>query len=113
VAIGGDNTNSEFGGAGSGGGLALRAVPTGLMEHITLDDNQAFGGAGTKRGGYAAGGGLFTYRSTVWGSYITITNNTAGQAALPAVARALMEKGQTPRAEVLPSRVAPMCLSSS
>jgi len=77
VAIGGDNTNSEFGGAGSGGGLALRAVPTGLMEHITLDDNQAFGGAGTKRGGYAAGGGLFTYRSTVWGSYITITNNTA------------------------------------
>jgi len=77
VAIGGDNSNVEYGGAGSGGGLALRAVPTGVLEHLTFDDNQALGGTGTKRGGYAAGGGLFTYRSTVWGSYITITNNMA------------------------------------
>jgi len=44
---------------------------------LTFDDNQAIGGAGTERGGYAAGGGLYTYRSAASGSYITITNNTA------------------------------------
>ena len=77
VAIGGNNTNEEWGGAGSGGGLALRAVPSGLLEYLTFDDNQAYGGSGNKRGGYAAGGGLFTYRSAVWGKYITITNNLA------------------------------------
>jgi hypothetical protein len=76
-AVGGD-TNQEHGGAGSGGGLAMRFAPAGTyLEHVTFDHNQAFGGTGASRGGYGIGGGLYTLVSVVAGHDITLTNNSA------------------------------------
>lgn len=76
AAIGG-NTTSAYGGSGSGGGLALRTAPGVTLEHITFEDNLAQGGVGPERGGYAVGGGLYTFKSIVSGSYITFTHNQA------------------------------------
>lgn len=77
VTIGG-NATSNYGGAGSGGGLSLkRAVDGTLLEHITFDNNTAQGGTGPERGGYAIGGGLFTSETIAHGRYITFTNNLA------------------------------------
>jgi len=76
-AIGG-NTSSSYGGAGSGGGLAIRTAPSGtILEHVTLDSNEARGGTGQNRGGLAIGGGLYTFQSVVSGYYITLTGNIA------------------------------------
>ncbi|MEM7530770.1 MAG: hypothetical protein AAF639_01225 [Chloroflexota bacterium] len=72
----GEDTNNAFGGAGAGGGLALRQVPTTLT-NVTFDSNQAVGGAGAERGGYATGGGIHTAFATVTGSRLTFINNIA------------------------------------
>jgi hypothetical protein len=73
----GGNTNSSYGGAGSGGGLALGGMDGVTLEGILFDQNEARGGTGSQRGGYAIGGGLYTYDSVVSGAYLTFTNNMA------------------------------------
>jgi hypothetical protein len=77
VAVGGD-TSAGYGGAAGGGGLALRAAPSGTtLEDIVFDSNEARGGRGPSRGGYAIGGGLYTYQTVVTGAHLTFTNNVA------------------------------------
>lgn len=76
MAIGG-NTASAYGGAGSGGGLALRTAPGVTLEHVVFENNLAQGGIGPERGGFAIGGGLYTFQSIVTGHHITFTNNLA------------------------------------
>jgi len=71
----GENTNSSYGGSGSGGGLALRLVPNAVLEHLTFEGNITKGGAGVERGGYSLGGGFYTDRSTVAGKYFTFIQN--------------------------------------
>jgi hypothetical protein len=74
----GENTDSAYGGAGSGGGLALRNTSSDInLVHITFEDNLSEGGTGPDRGGLALGGGLYTYKTVVSGQYITFTNNVA------------------------------------
>jgi hypothetical protein len=76
-AIGG-TTTSSYGGAGSGGGLAIRAAPSGtLLEDIAFVSNRAQGGGGSGRGGFAIGGGLYTYQSTVTGRRLVFDRNVA------------------------------------
>ncbi len=76
-ALGGD-TNQEHGGAGSGGGLAMRFAPAGTyLEDVTFDGNVAQGGSGATRGGFGIGGGLYTYNSITTIQYITATNNSS------------------------------------
>lgn len=82
-ALGGD-TNLEHGGAGSGGGLALRFAPVGTyLENVTFDGNVAQGGRGATRGGFGIGGGLYTYNSIMSADYLTATHNlsSGGDAA--------------------------------
>jgi hypothetical protein len=64
-------------GAGAGGGVAINAVPQALLEHVIFDGNTARGGNGPTRGGYALGGGLFTYSTVATMSFITLTHNVA------------------------------------
>lgn len=84
-AIGG-NTNAAYGGAGSGGGLAITSPKNNaasVLERVTFEGNQGLGGTGPERGGLALGGGLFTYEAVVSGSGLTFTNNrvVAGNSA--------------------------------
>lgn len=70
------------GGAGAGGGLAIRSNgssprATLVMENVTFDNNQAVGGVGAEAGGYAHGGALFIYYTDASGSDIHVTNNQA------------------------------------
>ncbi|MCB9006627.1 MAG: fibronectin type III domain-containing protein [Ardenticatenaceae bacterium] len=77
TAVGG-NTSSAYGGAGSGGGLALRANPAGTtLENILFENNEARGGTGPTRGGLAVGGGLYTFDAQLSGSNLTLINNQA------------------------------------
>jgi hypothetical protein len=72
----GGNTTQAAGGAGSGGGVALRTAAAGTsLEQVTFTNNQAIGGSGAQRGGFGIGGGLFTYQTAFSGQYITATNN--------------------------------------
>jgi len=73
----GESTTSAYGGSAGGGGLAMRFVPSGTLERLTFTENQALANSGSERGGYAIGGGLYTYYSIVSGRYITLTDNTA------------------------------------
>jgi hypothetical protein len=76
-AIGG-NIGSGYGGAGSGGGLALRTAPHGTtMEQVVFAGNEARGGTGSTRGGLAVGGGLYTYETIVSGGHLVFANNIA------------------------------------
>src|SRR5262249_24626566 len=84
-AIGGSTSQAE-GGRGAGGALAINAHPrsgstsTAALVNVTFDGNQALGGAGLTRGGYALGGALFTFFTTVTGDGLVFQNNsvTAG-----------------------------------
>lgn len=77
TAVGG-NTSSAYGGAGSGGGLALRANPASTtLENILFENNEARGGTGPTRGGLAVGGGLYTFDAQLSGSNLTFINNQA------------------------------------
>jgi hypothetical protein len=74
----GEDTTSEYGGAGSGGGLALRNTTAIVsLRDITFDGNRAEGGWGPERGGLALGGGMYTYQSTVSGDIIRFIDNIA------------------------------------
>ncbi|MGD8792864.1 MAG: choice-of-anchor Q domain-containing protein, partial [Anaerolineae bacterium] len=76
----GENTTLpayEYGGSGLGGGLALRAVSNATLRYLTFEDNEARGGDGAVRGGYAMGGGVHTLFSTVTFSHLTLLNNVA------------------------------------
>lgn len=73
-AIGADN-NFAHGGAAGGGGLAIRAVSNAVLEHITFIGNEARGGTGSERGGFAIGGGLYTYQSILLGDYLIFQSN--------------------------------------
>lgn len=73
----GENTTSSYGGSGTGGGLAMRMAEDSVLEHIVFQENEARGGTGNDRGGYALGGAFNTDRSVVAGRYLTFTNNLA------------------------------------
>lgn len=76
----GGTTGAQYGGAGSGGGLAIQSTKNGALstlENVVFENNQAIGGGGVRRGGVAIGGGLFTYGSNLNGNGLTFTNNTA------------------------------------
>lgn len=79
IARGGD-TLQAYGGAASGGGLAIqspRENQISVLERVAFQNNQAIGGSGIDRGGLALGGGLFTYQAVVYGDVLTFTNNLA------------------------------------
>jgi hypothetical protein len=77
VAAGG-NTTSTYGGAGSGGGIALkRSIDGSLLENILFENNTAQGGTGPTRGGFAIGGGLYTLEAIVAGNNLSFINNKA------------------------------------
>lgn len=77
VARGG-STGQSYGGTGSGGGLAIRQAPeTVQLENLVFRNNQALGGAGTVRGGFGIGGGLYIYHAVVEGSRLAFYENTA------------------------------------
>jgi hypothetical protein len=71
----GSTTSQAVGGSGSGGGAAVRSAPSVSLEQVLFTNNQAYGGDGAQRGGFAIGGGLFTYHTIVQGQFITATNN--------------------------------------
>lgn len=75
----GANQSYPAGGSGAGGGLAIQSTKAGssTLENVTFDGNKAYGGSGTSRGGIGYGGGLFVYKSTLTGTALTFTNNTA------------------------------------
>jgi hypothetical protein len=74
----GGSTSQSFGGAGSGGGLAMLLAPAGTyLENVTFTQNKAMGGSGSTRGGYGIGGGLYSYKSTYTGTNLTVINNQA------------------------------------
>lgn len=74
----GANSGGQYGGSGSGGGVALRASPAGtLLEDVRFADNVAQGGTGTERGGYALGGGLFVFDSELTANRILLERNEA------------------------------------
>lgn len=74
------DTASGDGGRAFGGALEIENSPTGstsLLQRVVFDHNQAFGGAGTDRGGVAFGGALFAFVATVVVEDSTFTNNLA------------------------------------
>lgn len=76
----GSATNVADGGRGSGGGLAIRNAPSGAvntLENVSFVSNQARGGNGQTRGGFALGGGMFVFNATVNGSGVTFRDNVA------------------------------------
>jgi hypothetical protein len=84
----GDDTASGDGGMGVGGGAYISsAVSLPLtqttMVRVTFSGNQAVGGTGPERGGFAIGGGLFINRSVFTASGIVFENNTATAGSSP------------------------------
>jgi len=74
----GGNTVSGYGGAGSGGGLAMLQVQAGSsLSNLTFTNNHARGGTGPERGGLALGGGIFLFETTVTANGLNLSNNTA------------------------------------
>jgi len=74
----GANTTSGAGGAGTGSGLAINWSQPGtsnLLERVTFEGNQSYGGMGPDRGGLAYGA-LFV-NGSVTIDYGTFTNNQA------------------------------------
>jgi len=54
----GSDTQSGAGGAGTGSGLAInwsQPDTTNILDHVSFEDNQSFGGTGPERGGVAFG----------------------------------------------------------
>lgn len=77
-AVGDDVSGApQFGGAGSGGGAALRWVEDAVFEDVRFEGNRALGGAGPVRGGYAVGGGLYTFASTLAGTGLVFRDNVS------------------------------------
>jgi len=82
TVVGGSTTQAE-GGRGVGGGLAINnytwSVGTAVvdLQNVTFQGNTATGGSGSDHGGYALGGGMFSYYATVTGDTLTFDGNTA------------------------------------
>ena len=76
----GENTGSGsgyvYGGAGSGGGVAVRWGSASL-ENIQFISNTAQGGQGSVRGGYSLGGGLYSFRTIMTGTYLYFDGNVS------------------------------------
>jgi hypothetical protein len=81
----GGNTSTSAGGTAVGAGLSMNnysgAPIFSLLENVTFDHNQGFGGTGPDRGGNAIGGGFHSYNSNVSGQNITFTNNVVTSGA--------------------------------
>ncbi|MEZ5312270.1 MAG: hypothetical protein R2862_00775 [Thermoanaerobaculia bacterium] len=74
----GANSAGSHGGAGSGGGVALLAAPSGtVIEDVRFLGNLAQGGVGSERGGYAIGGGIYVFSSQLTASRLIFENNEA------------------------------------
>ena len=73
----GDDVAGEFGGAGSGGGVALRWVDDAVFEDVRFEANEALGGTGAWRGGFAVGGGLYTFQSKLAGARLVFRDNAS------------------------------------
>ena len=70
------------GGAGAGGGVAIRSSngsprATLVLENVTFDNNRAVGGTGEEAGGFGEGGAMFLNYTDASGSDIVVTNNQA------------------------------------
>jgi hypothetical protein len=77
-AIGGDTNQNARGGGGIGGGVMLHtAAGVSVLERVVFDGNHAESGDGVEVGGWAIGGGLYTYQCEVSLSDVTFTNNMA------------------------------------
>ena len=75
----GANTASGAGGSADGSGLRIESSPAGassLLQRVTFDGNQSFGGVGPERGGFAFGA-LYVFGSVVTVEDATFTNNLA------------------------------------
>lgn len=75
----GANTSSGDGGHADGGAIRIESSPAGtnsLLQRVTFDNNQSYGGTGPDRGGVAFGA-LFIYGSTVTVEDSVFTNNLA------------------------------------
>jgi hypothetical protein len=76
-AIGGGATMT-YGGSAAGGGLSIRRTPSpATLENLVFVNNTAESGRGLVRGGYALGGGLFTFLATVNATDLEFTGNRA------------------------------------
>lgn len=81
-AIGGDTSQAE-GGSGAGGGFAMNndfwsgPVAGATLQNVTFDGNEARGGSGLERGGYAVGGAMFTGLNALTGDTLVFKDNTA------------------------------------
>jgi hypothetical protein len=74
-AVGGGAENS-YGGAGSGGAVAIRGGQAGTtLQNITFTNNQAIGGDGQERGGYGIGGALYFFNTVANVQNITASSN--------------------------------------
>lgn len=81
----GSNSTGDYAGAASGGGISARNSPTQTRPLITFESvrllrNVADAGdntGATGRGGYAHGGGLYTYFVTVTGTDVRLEDNSA------------------------------------
>ena len=75
----GANLSIASGGSGSGGGLAITSsvIRSSSLNNVVFEGNLAAGGSGATRGGVAFGGGIYAYFSTLTGTNLTFTNNTA------------------------------------
>lgn len=74
----GDNTSSGAGGAGAGAGLAINWSQPGtsnLLERVTFEGNQSYGGTGPERGGVVYGALFVNASITI--NYGTFINNQA------------------------------------
>lgn len=75
----GQNTASGVGGQADGAALRIEEPPLGttsLLQRVTFDGNQSYGGTGPERGGVAFGA-LFIYKATVIIEDTQFTNNLA------------------------------------
>jgi hypothetical protein len=76
-AIGGSTTQT-YGGSAAGGGLSIRRAPSpATLANLVFINNTAESGRGQVRGGYALGGGLFTFLATVNATDLEFSGNRA------------------------------------
>ena len=80
-AVGGNGVATDpalnFGGAGTGGGMALRFATDVQLENVVFRRNVAAGGNGNERGGVGNGGALHADQSKVTGTNVLFADNRA------------------------------------
>lgn len=81
AAVGGDTTDADYAGAGSGGAIAIRGSDgdrsQATIERVRFENNTAQGGVGIVRGGLGIGGGLFTNTTDLTASDLYLVSNRA------------------------------------